>query len=91
MARRCTIQLPYSNPKLIESYADYFIVGAYVDKPYQVNIFDRTKANILCIDVERELKRMMHRHAFTDGQIVSLDHILVPRLKWSDRAHEKFE
>ena len=29
MARRCTIELDYRNPKLIESYADYFIIGGY--------------------------------------------------------------
>ena len=34
MARRCTIQLPFSSPKLLESYADYFIVGAYSNKPF---------------------------------------------------------
>jgi len=33
----------------------------------------------------------MHRQAVTDGQILSLEHILIPRLKWSDRVHEKFE
>ena len=29
MARRCTIPMPYSQPNLIESFADYFIVGGY--------------------------------------------------------------
>ena len=31
MARRCTIQLPYGKATLLESFADYFIVGGYED------------------------------------------------------------
>ena len=34
MARRCTIQLPYGKATLLESYADYFIVGGYEEQPY---------------------------------------------------------
>ena len=34
MARRCTIQLPHGRATLLESYADYFIVGGYEDSPY---------------------------------------------------------
>ena len=56
MARRCTIPLPYSQPSLVESYVDYFIVGAYLNKPFQIDIFDRSKSNIKSIDVARELK-----------------------------------
>jgi len=67
MARRCTIQLPYSHPKLLLSYADYFLVGAYANNPFQVDIFDRSKTNIQCIDVAKELKRTMRRYAVTDG------------------------
>lgn len=91
MARRCTIKLPFTCPRILESYADYFIAGAYKEKPFQVNIYDRSKTNIVQIDVGRELRRIMQRHAVANGQIVSLDHIIVPRLKWSDRHHEKFE
>ena len=29
MFRRCTIRLDYANPKLVESFADYFILAAY--------------------------------------------------------------
>ena len=46
----------------MESYADYFIVGGYAEKPFQVDIFDRTKVSILSIDMARELKRAMHKH-----------------------------
>lgn len=49
----------------MESYADYFIVGGYKEKPFQVDIFDRTKVSILSLDVARELKRAMHRHHIT--------------------------
>ena len=90
-AKRCKISMPYSKPKLLESYADYFIVGGYQEKPFQVDIFDRTKVSILSINVARELKRAMHRHQITDARIVSLDFVLVPRLKWSDRMTEQFE
>lgn len=34
MAKRCTIELPLANPKLIESFADYFIVGVYDQAPF---------------------------------------------------------
>lgn len=34
MARRCTIQMQYTSPKLMESYADYFIIGKYAEKPF---------------------------------------------------------
>ena len=83
--------MPYSKPKLLESYADYFIVGGYEQKPFQVDIFDRKKVSILSIDIAKELKISMHRHKITDGRIVSLDFILVPRLKWSNRLPEYFE
>ena len=59
MARRCTIQLPHTKPRLLDSYADYFIVGAYSERPFLVNIYDRSKANIVEIDVERELRRIL--------------------------------
>jgi len=51
--------LPYSKPKLLESYADYFIVGGYVEKPFQVDIYDRSKVKYLTIDVASELRRAM--------------------------------
>lgn len=56
-----------------------------------MDIYDRKKVSILSIDIARELKRVMHKHQITDGRIVSLDHIVVPRLKWSDRLPENFE
>ena len=54
-------------------------------------MFDRSKVCITSIDVAREVKRAMGRHAITNGSIISLDHIIVPRLKWSDRLPENFE
>ena len=81
----------FSKPKLLESYADYFIVGGYEAKPFQVDIFDRSKARYLTIDVAKELKKALYKHKITDGRIVSLDFVLVPRLKWSDRLPENFE
>lgn len=75
----------------MESYADYFIVGGYEQKPFQVDIFDRTKVRYLTIDLQRELKRALYKHQITDAHIVSLDFVQVPRLKWSDRLPENFE
>ena len=91
MARRCTISLPHARPTILESFADYFIVGGYALKPFQVDIFDRTKANLVSIDVAKELSKAMHRHAIDGASIFSLSHVLVPRLKWSDRHPETFE
>lgn len=91
MARRCTIPMPYDHPLLLESYADYFIAGAYGAKPFQVDIFDRSKASIMSIDTGRELRRALKRRAIADARITSLDRLIVPRLKWSDRACEVFE
>lgn len=91
MARRCTIPLSHRNPKILESYVDYFIVGGYSDSPFTVNIFDRTKTSIVDIDVEKELRLSMQRQGVSNGQIISLDHIVIPRLRWSDRTPEKFE
>ena len=54
--------MPYSKPKLLESYADYFIVGGYEEMPFQVDIFDRTKVRYLTIDLKRELKRALFKH-----------------------------
>ena len=75
----------------MESFADYFIVGAYASKPFQVDIFDRSKACVLSIDTERELRKSLRRRAIADARITSLDRIIVPRLKWSDRQSEVFE
>ena len=75
----------------MESYADYFITAKYEAAPFQVDVFDRSKVCITSIDVAREVKRAMGRHAITNGSIISLDHIIVPRLKWSDRLPENFE
>ena len=91
MARRCTIPIPHANPSLLESYADYFIAGKYEEAPFQVDIFDRSKACIMHIDVAREVKKAMQRHAILNGAIESLDHVIVPRLRWSDRYPETFE
>lgn len=58
MARRCTIQLPFGNATLLESYADYFIVGGYEEQPYQVDIYERNKTNILSIQINNEFKKV---------------------------------
>ena len=58
MARRCTIQLPYGKATLLESYADYFIVGGYQEQPYQIDVYERNKTNALCLRVDVELKRL---------------------------------
>ena len=89
--KRSIISLPYTKPSLLESYADYFIVGGYEDKPFQVDIFDRSKARYLTINVAKELKKALKKHMIKDGRILSLDFVLVPRLKWSDRLPENFE
>ena len=49
--------MPFSSPQLIESYADYFIVGAYEKKPFQLDFFDRTKVNLVSIDMEKEVSK----------------------------------
>ena len=68
--------MPYSKPKILDSYADYFIVGGYENKPFQVDIFDRTKTHYLTIDVKRELKRALFKqHNITEGHIESLDFV----------------
>jgi len=91
MARRCTIPLPFARPALIESYADYFIVGAYEEKPFQVDVFDRSKSCSLTIDTARELRRSLKRRAIPGATITSLSRLVVPRLKWSDRICESYE
>ena len=67
--------MPYSKPMILDSYADYFIIGGYEKKPFQVDIFDRTKLHYLTIDVKRELKRALLQHNITDGHIASLDFV----------------
>ena len=67
--------MPYAKPKLLDSYADYFIVGGYEDKPFQVDIFDRSKVCHMSIDVKRELKRALAKYNITDGRIVSLNFV----------------
>ena len=87
MARRCTISLPFAHPKLMESFADYFIVGGYEEQPYQIDFFDRSKMNLVSVDVAKEVRRAIKRfgNQGLKANIVSVNHILVPRLKWSDR------
>ena len=57
MARRCTINLQFSNPKVVESYADFFIVAAYDKMPFQIDIYDRNKVNLLSICVKKMLRK----------------------------------
>ena len=55
--------MPFSKPRLLESYADYFIVGGYLERPNQVDIYDRSKVKYLTIDVARELEiALQKRH-----------------------------
>lgn len=51
--------MPFDRPLILDSYADYFIVGAYATKPFQVDIFERTKVNKLSIDTEKEVRRSL--------------------------------
>ena len=91
MARRCTIQLPYGRATLLESYADYFIVGGYEEQPYQIDIYERNKTNALCLKVDVELKRLCRMKSMQQKEIRQLTRMLVPRLRWSDRLSERLE
>ena len=91
MARRCTIQLPYGKATLLESYADYFIVGGYEEQPYQIDIYERNKTNALSIRADSEMKRLCRLLNMPQMEIKQLTNILVPRLRWSDRLCERLE
>ena len=91
MARRCTIQLPYGKATLLESYADYFIVGGYEEQPYQIDVFERNKSNVMSIKLDHELKRMCRIKGKQQKVIKCLTRMLVPRLRWSDRLCERLE
>ena len=91
MARRCTIQLPYGKATLLESYADYFIVGGYEEQPYQIDIYERNKTNALNLKVDVELKRLCRAKSMQQKEIQQLTRMLVPRLRWSDRLCERLE
>ena len=71
----------------MESFADYFIVGGYEEQPHQIDFFDRSKMNLVSIDVAKEVRRAIKRfgNQGLKANIDSIRHILVPRLKWSDR------
>ena len=91
MARRCTIQLPFGKATLLESYADYFIVGGYEDQPHQIDIYERNKTNILSIQLNNEFKKVCQMQKLQTKRIQSLTRMLVPRLRWSDRLCERLE
>lgn len=91
MARRCTIQLPHGKATLLESYADYFIVGGYEDQPFQIDIYERNKTNALSVRADQELKRLCRIQNMPAMQMKQLTQMLVPRLRWSDRLCERLE
>ena len=67
MFRRCTIRLEYANPKLVESFADYFILAAYPEKPLQVDIYEKNKSLAVRFCVEEAARK-----AFLAGQAMQL-------------------
>ena len=91
MARRCTIPLPYNKPKLLESYAAYFIVGGYEEQPFQIDVYERNKTNVLSVKIDQELKRVCRMKSLQQKEVRSLTRVLVPRLRWSDRLSERLE
>ena len=46
---------------------------------------------MLTIDTEKELRKALRRRAIQDARITTLNRIIVPRLKWSDRLVETYE
>lgn len=49
--------MPYGKATLLESYADYFVVGGYEEHPYQIDIYERNKTNALSLKIDIELKK----------------------------------
>lgn len=91
MARRCTIEMDGEEPALLDSFADYFIVGGYRDKPFNFNIFERNKTNLMSVDLRHELGELHRRYRVRERTILGISQMVVPRLRWSDRLPERFE
>ena len=85
MARRCTFNLDYANPRIVESYAEHFVIGGYRsngDERYFLDIFlpYRNREPKCRINILDEFKSMESSY-----NLKSLDRVIFPRLKWSDR------
>ena len=77
--------MDYSDPKIVESYAEHFVIGGYRSEGDERNYLDiflpyRNREPKCRINILDEFKSMKSGYA-----LKSLDRVIFPRLKWSDR------
>ena len=56
MVKRCSIPMGFNRPRLVDCFAEYFVVAGYEDKPFQVDIFEKNKSLTHSFDVQRAAK-----------------------------------
>ena len=82
MAKKCTINLDYK-PVCIDNYADYFLISYTEPVPF-IDIYEKSGCFYQRLNVQNALNPY-------NLKLNSINKILFPRMRWSDRKIEEFE
>ena len=76
--------LDYPNPSIIECYSEHFLIGAYPQNNFLLDLYvpSGIKTHKCRIDVRIPFKNL------TSDSIKTISKAIFPRLKWSDRQFE---
>eukprot|EP00347_Sterkiella_histriomuscorum_P010860 403374647 len=84
MSKRCQIKLDYI-PLQIDYYADQILVWYQKQSSCKIiDVYDKRGTLQNRMDIQEQMDQY-------DLQILSIDHVMFPKMRWSDRKIEEFE